>query len=94
MGLRPEKDCTGEALQQHYLTDPSSHQRGRYKITNPQLSKENFKEKEKLVTGPDGGLTPGQTGRLTVGRKIKRDDTLLSFGWPKLKNQIIIRDLP
>jgi hypothetical protein len=25
---------------------------GLYKITNPQLSKGNFKEKEKLVTGP------------------------------------------
>jgi hypothetical protein len=35
-----------------------------------QLSEENFKEKEKLVMGSDGGLTPGQTGRLTVGRKI------------------------
>jgi hypothetical protein len=23
-----------------------------------------------LATGPDCGLTPGQTGRLTVGRKI------------------------
>jgi hypothetical protein len=40
------------------------------KITNLQLSKENFKEKEKLVTRPDDGLTPEQTGRLTVGRKI------------------------
>jgi hypothetical protein len=26
--------------------------------------------KEKLVTGSDGGLTPGQTGWLTVGCKI------------------------
>jgi hypothetical protein len=34
------------------------------------MSKEHFKDKEKLVTGPDGGLTPGQTGRLTDGRKI------------------------
>jgi hypothetical protein len=32
---------------------------------NPQLSKDNFKEKKKkLVTGHDGGLTPGQTSRL------------------------------
>jgi hypothetical protein len=30
----------------------TSTSRGRYKITNPQLSKRNFKEKEKLVTGP------------------------------------------
>jgi hypothetical protein len=47
-----------------------SRQRGRYKITNPRLCKENFKGKEKLVTGPDGGLTPGQTGRVTVCRKM------------------------
>jgi hypothetical protein len=25
---------------------------------------------EKLVTGPDGGLTPGQSGRMTVSRKV------------------------
>jgi hypothetical protein len=29
------------------VTDPSSRQRGRYKITNPQLSKENVKERGK-----------------------------------------------
>jgi hypothetical protein len=69
-GLRPERDCAGEALQQQWITDQSSRQRRRYKITNPQLSKENFKEKEQLVTGPDGGLTPGQTGRPNVGRKL------------------------
>jgi hypothetical protein len=33
-------------------SDPSSRQRGCYKITIPELSKENFKEKEKLVVGP------------------------------------------
>jgi hypothetical protein len=46
-GLRPERDCSGEDQQQQ-----SSRQRGRYKITNPQLSKKIFKEKEKLVAGP------------------------------------------
>jgi hypothetical protein len=51
-------------------TDPSSRQRGRYKIKNLLLSKENFKGKEKLVTGPGGSLTPRRTGRLTVGPKI------------------------
>jgi hypothetical protein len=35
-------------------------------VLNPQLSKENFKEKEKLFTGPDGGLT----GRLTTSVEI------------------------
>jgi hypothetical protein len=34
------------------------------------MSKENFTEKEKLGMVPDGGLTLGQTGQLTVGRKI------------------------
>jgi hypothetical protein len=34
------------------------------------MFKEHFKEGEKLVTGPDYGLTLGQTDRLTVGRKI------------------------
>jgi hypothetical protein len=42
----------------------------------PQESKENFKEKEKFVTGPNSGLTPGQFGLLTVGRKIT-----LSLPW-------------
>jgi hypothetical protein len=32
----------------------------------PQLSKEYFKEKEKLVTGPDFGLIPGETDQLTI----------------------------
>jgi hypothetical protein len=51
-GLRPERDCAGEANQQQEITDPTSCQKGRHKITNPQLSKKNFKEKENLVTGP------------------------------------------
>jgi hypothetical protein len=40
------------------------------KIPNAQLSKENFKTKQTLVTGSDRVLAPGQTGRLTVGHKI------------------------
>jgi hypothetical protein len=46
-GLRLEWDCAAEDQQQ--ITDPSSRQRGRYKVANPQLSKESFKEKEKLA---------------------------------------------
>jgi hypothetical protein len=35
------------------------------------MSDGNFRgEKEKLVAVPDGGLRPGRTMRLTVGRKI------------------------
>jgi hypothetical protein len=33
----------------------TSRQRGRYKITNPQLSKENLKEKEKIGRGSQMG---------------------------------------
>jgi hypothetical protein len=40
------------------------------------MSKENFKEKEKLVAGPDGGLKPEPSGRLTVGPKIALTLTL------------------
>jgi hypothetical protein len=50
--LKPKRDCAGEDQQEQYITDTYSHQRRRYKITCPQLSKENFKEKEKLVAGP------------------------------------------
>jgi hypothetical protein len=60
----------GPAATGNYRPLPPSRQRGCHKIIDPQLSKENFKEKEKLVKGPDGGLTPGQTGCLTVGCKI------------------------
>jgi hypothetical protein len=39
-------------------------------MTNPQLSKENLKEKEKLIAGLRWLLTPRRTGRLTVGRNV------------------------
>jgi hypothetical protein len=51
-GLRPERHCAGETHQQQQISDPFSLQRGRYKITKPQQSEENFKTKEKLVAGP------------------------------------------
>jgi hypothetical protein len=35
-------------------------------------------EKDKLITYPDGCLTPGETGRLTVGRKITLTLELIS----------------
>jgi hypothetical protein len=53
------------------MTDPFSVQRGRYKITNPQLPKENFKQrKKKWSRVPDVFPAPRQTGQLTVGRKL------------------------
>jgi hypothetical protein len=62
-------DCAGEALQQLQITGPSSRQRGRPIITIPQLSKNNFK-KQDWLRAPDDGLTPEQSGRLSVGHKI------------------------
>jgi hypothetical protein len=53
------------------ITDPSSRQRGRPTSTNPQLSKNNQREKGKNWSRvPDGCLTPRKTGRLIVGRNI------------------------
>jgi hypothetical protein len=39
-GLGPESDCSGKAQKQlnEYITDPSSRQRGRPTVRNPQLS--------------------------------------------------------
>jgi hypothetical protein len=58
------------------ILDPSSRQRGRYKITNTQMSEGNFKEKENWSKVTDGRLTPRQTGRLAVGRKLTSTSTL------------------
>jgi hypothetical protein len=49
-GLGPENDCAGEGKQQFYRTDPSSRQRERPILTNPQLSDSN----ENLVVIPRG----------------------------------------
>jgi hypothetical protein len=52
-------------------TDPTSRQRGRPTSTNPKLSKNNQRENGKNWSRiPDGCLTPGRTGRLTVVRNI------------------------
>jgi hypothetical protein len=51
LGVLRDSDPSGTALSRISIeTRPLV--RGRYKITNSQLSKENFKEKEKLVAGP------------------------------------------
>jgi hypothetical protein len=44
-----KRDCAREAKKQQEITDPSSRQRGCHNTANLQLSKEKFKEKEKLV---------------------------------------------
>jgi hypothetical protein len=60
---RPRSNCTV-----NYRAVLSS-QRGFYKITNPQMSEGNFKEKEKLVTGPRWAPDI-KTDWPTVGRKL------------------------
>jgi hypothetical protein len=57
------------------ITDPSSRQRGRYKITNRNCLKEISRRKENWSRVSDGRLTPRQTGRLTVGRKLTSTST-------------------
>jgi hypothetical protein len=49
-GLRPKRDWAGED-QQQVSYRPVLSSRGLYDITNPQLSKQNFKEKETFVAG-------------------------------------------
>jgi hypothetical protein len=53
-GLRPKSDCSGKAQKQLYskLQTRPLVRMGSNKITNAQLSEENFKAKVKLVTGP------------------------------------------
>jgi hypothetical protein len=57
--LIPERDCDGEASSNSKLHTCLLVREAATKEQNPQLSKETFKEKEKCVTGLDGGLTPG-----------------------------------
>jgi hypothetical protein len=71
VGLRSEKGCAGDARQKLKTMDPTFRQRGHPTSTNPQLSKNNEREKGKNWSrAPDGCLTPRQTGRLTVGHNI------------------------
>jgi hypothetical protein len=58
------------------MTDPSSHQRGRYNLTNSNCLQENLEEIEKLVAGPRWAPDTRRTGRLTVGRNVALTLTL------------------
>jgi hypothetical protein len=53
----------GEAQQQLKTTDPTSRERGRPIITNPQPSKDNFK-------GEENNYLSGKTGRLEVKQEL------------------------
>jgi hypothetical protein len=51
-------------------TDPTFHQRGHYKITSQQLSKENLKEREELVASPRWAPDTKTDWPLTVGGNV------------------------
>jgi hypothetical protein len=66
-------------------TDPISRQKGHPTSTNPQLSKNNQREKGKnWLRVPDGCLTLGKIGWLTVGRNI----TLIVTMTLKMHNRV------
>jgi hypothetical protein len=71
LGLRSVKGCADDARQKLKTTDPTSRQRGRPTSTNPQLSKNTWREKGKNWSRvADGCLTPRKTSPLTVGHSI------------------------
>jgi hypothetical protein len=72
VGLRPKSDCSGKAQKQLYSnlqTHPLVRE-GATKLQTGNCLKEISRRKKNWSQVPDGRLTPGQTGRLTVGRKL------------------------
>jgi hypothetical protein len=71
-GLRPKSDCPGKAQKQLYSKLQTSPlvKEGTTKLQTRNCLQEISRRKKNLSQVPDGRLTPGQTGRLTVGRKL------------------------
>jgi hypothetical protein len=71
-GLRPKSDCSGKAQKQLYsnLQTRPLVREGATNLQNRKCLKEISWRKKNWSQVPDGRLTPGQTGRLTVGRKL------------------------
>jgi hypothetical protein len=55
VGHRYEITCSGDAQQKLKTTDTASRQRGRPTSTNPQLSKNNQRERGKISRGSQMG---------------------------------------
>jgi hypothetical protein len=66
VGIRPEKDSSGEAQKQPQITDPFSSQRGKRRC----LKITSIEEKENFVAGPRWWPDTRTTGRLAIGRKV------------------------
>jgi hypothetical protein len=70
VGLRPERDRTGEVKQRIKTEDSTSCERGRPTSTNSKLLKNKFKKGNILSLVPDGFLVLRRTGRMTVCRNM------------------------
>jgi hypothetical protein len=71
-GLRPKSDCSGKAQKQLYsnLQTRPVVREGATNLHTRKCLKEISRGKKNWSQVSDGRLTPGQTGRLTVGRKL------------------------
>jgi hypothetical protein len=70
--LRPKSECSGKAQKQLYsnLQTRPLGKEGATKLQICNCLKQISRRKQNWSQVPDGRLTPGQTGRLTVGRKL------------------------
>jgi hypothetical protein len=71
-GLRPKSGCSSKAQKQLYsnLQSRPLVREGATKLQTRNCLKEISRRKKNWSRVPDGRLTPGQTGRLTVGRNL------------------------
>jgi hypothetical protein len=71
-GLRPKSDCSGKAQKQLYsnLQTRPQVREGATKLQTRNCLKEISRRKKIWSQVQNGRLTPGQIGRLTVGRKL------------------------
>jgi hypothetical protein len=78
-GLRPKSDCSGKAQKQLYsnLQTRPLVREGATNLQTRKCLKEIARRKKNWSQVPDGRLTPGQTGRLTVGRKLTHSLTAM-----------------
>jgi hypothetical protein len=78
-GLRPKSYCSGKAQKQLYsnLQTRPLVREGATKLQTHNCLKEISRRKKNWSQVPDGRLTPGQIGRLTVGRRLIATATAL-----------------
>jgi hypothetical protein len=77
-GLRPKSECSGKAQKQLYsnLQTRLLVREGATNLQSRKCLKEISRRNKNWSQVPDGRLAPGQTGRLTVGRKLTHSLTL------------------